>query len=187
MSASQLCDLVNWFRRIHRKSDISCSEAINRFARWSWLPETFLTPNQSRKQTRFPAPSAMEVNKFLLRSCIFDELEITFKLYVVFIIPRRSLLFPSGVGLINIIVALSIFAVKSPFDSEIACQAKLRSKYSFLADSVCVKVVERINQYFVTLCVTGNRENQVGGGGQNDRGNIDTCQTKVTKCWVETQ
>lgn len=62
--------------------------------------------------------------------------EITFRLYVVFMIPNRSLLFPSAVGRTNITVAFSMLAVRSPFDSEIACHAKLRSKYSFLADSV---------------------------------------------------
>lgn len=59
-------------------------------------------------------------------------------------------------GRINMTVAFSIFAVKSPFDSDIACQAKLRSKYSFFAASIFVKVVETINQYFVALCVTSN-------------------------------
>jgi hypothetical protein len=33
-------------------------------------------------------------------------------------------------------VAFSMFAVKSDFASVIACHAKLRSKYSFFADSV---------------------------------------------------
>lgn len=56
-------------------------------------------------------------------------------------IPKRSLLFPSGVGLTNITVALSMLAVKSPFDScVIACQAKLRSKYSCLAASIYVSM-----------------------------------------------
>lgn len=60
---------------------------------------------------------------------------ITFKLYVVLIVPRRSFALPSGDGRINIIVAFSIFADKSVFASVIACHAKLRSKYSFFADS----------------------------------------------------
>ena len=53
-------------------------------------------------------------------------------------IPSRSFLFPSGVGRTKRIVALSILAVKSPFDSEIACHAKFRSKYSFFADSIYI-------------------------------------------------
>jgi hypothetical protein len=53
---------------------------------------------------------------------------------------KLDLLFPSGVGRTNITVALSMLAVKSPFDSDIACQAKLRSKYSFFAASVYMSV-----------------------------------------------
>lgn len=78
--------------------------------------------------------------------------------------PSRSLLLPSGVGRTNMMVAFSIFAVKSPFDSDIACHAKFRSKYSFLAASVNVKVDETLNQYFVTLRVTSNLENHEEGG-----------------------
>jgi hypothetical protein len=37
---------------------------------------------------------------------------------------------------IDILTALSMLAVRSPFDSEIACHAKFRSKYSFFAASV---------------------------------------------------
>lgn len=92
-----------------------------------------------------------------------------------------------------------MLATRSPFDSEIACHAKLRSKYSFFAASICVKVSERSNQYFeLTLCVTSNLENHIGrrrivvgwrtrsDGAifeQSGHGNIDTCRDKeVTKC-----
>lgn len=60
---------------------------------------------------------------------------ITFKLYVVLIVPNRSFDLLSGDGRINMIVALSIFAVKSDFASVTACHAKLRSKYSRFAAS----------------------------------------------------
>lgn len=58
--------------------------------------------------------------------------------YLLTIRPRRSLELAVGIGRKNIIVALSQLHDKSPLNCVIACQAKLRSKYSRLADSVLI-------------------------------------------------
>jgi hypothetical protein len=56
-------------------------------------------------------------------------------LYVCLISPSRFLVLESGVGRMNITVALSTLTLRSCLACAIACQAKLRSKYSFFADS----------------------------------------------------
>lgn len=122
--ASRPSDPVSSFHRTHHKSDISCLVAINRFAEYSLWPKMFSMPNQSRKRIQFQARSARDMKRFHCGYLLFKGLKFTFKLYVVFIMPSRSLLFPSGVGRMNMTVAFSIFAVRSPFDSDIACQAK---------------------------------------------------------------
>lgn len=182
-SEGRCCGRVSWSHRIHRMSGISCWAAINRFAESTLSPRTSAAPSRSRKLIQFRA-RPVEIWKIHIEIKYLrdqNRREITFKLYVVFMMPKRSLLRPSGVGRTNIIVAFSILAVKSPFDSEIACQAKFRSKYSFFAASVNVKVVETVNQYFGDIM----RDQQFGKsqsgrrrGDQSAHGNIDTCQTK---------
>lgn len=87
---------------------------------------------------------------------IFSRAFVTLRLYVVFIIPKRSLDLLSGFGRKNMTVAFSTLLAKSPLDSVMACHAKFRSKYSFLADSTMKTRMLSSNQYFMTLCVTSN-------------------------------
>lgn len=59
-------------------------------------------------------------------------------------VPRRSLDDASGTGRKNIIVAFLQLQEISPVYCVIACQAKFRSKYSSLADSVNQKKKKNI-------------------------------------------
>lgn len=68
-----------------------------------------------------------------------------FRLYVVERMPRRSLTILSVSGRKNMTVAFSTLAESCSWWGVIACQAKLRSKYSRLADSVkWILVLQRL-------------------------------------------
>lgn len=72
MSASQCCDPVSSFRRIHRTSDISCSVAINRSVELTWLTKRFSMPGQSKKRIRFQVRSTIETQNASLKTCNFN-------------------------------------------------------------------------------------------------------------------